>query len=144
MSRVVRVNARLEIPWSELSFAASRASGPGGQHVNTTDSRIELRWRPAGSAALSGEQRERLLARLGGRLNRRGELVLACAQERSQHRNREIVLERFAALLRQALAVRRPRRPTAPSASSRERRLDAKRRRAAVKRRRTGGPGAED
>jgi ribosome-associated protein len=106
---------------------ASRSSGPGGQHANVTASRIEASFDVRASPSLSEVQRERLLARVGAR-------VVAVAQdERSQARNRELALERLAERLRRALAVPRTRRPTRPTAASRERRLAAKRRAATRK-----------
>ncbi len=133
MTEDVVITPDLSVRAAELRFRASRASGPGGQHVNTTDTRVELRWDMENSASLTPALRERLRARLGRRVNREGELVLTCATERSQHRNRVLLLARFAALLRAALACRRSRVATAPSSASRERRLRQKRGRAARK-----------
>ena len=144
MAEPIRVNASLSVPLDELRFAASRSSGPGGQHVNKTDTRVELRWRLADSRALTDAQRARLLDRLAGRINRDGELVMTCSTERSQRRNRDLVLARFAAVVRAALARQRPRRPTAPSPGSAQRRLDQKKRRSAVKRTRVRGGADED
>lgn len=128
------VNARLTIPAAELEFTASRASGPGGQHVNTSDTRVQLRWNVAGSAVLTETQRARLLAAFAARLTGDGDLLLACATHRSQRRNRDEVAARLAALVRRALVPPRPRRPTRPTAASREQRLAGKRQRSAVKR----------
>jgi ribosome-associated protein len=141
--QAVSITPEFSIPLSELRFAASRASGPGGQHVNKTDTRIELRWNLLGSPSLNEEQRARLAARFAKRLNREGELVVVCAAERSQHRNRQIAIERFAGLLRTALTPRKRRVETAPTAASRTRRLSAKRKRADTKRSRTA-PEDED
>jgi ribosome-associated protein len=130
----LRVNSRLEIPLAEVKLRTSRSSGPGGQHANVTASRVEASFDVASSQSLSETQRERLLARAGPR-------VVAVAQdERSQARNRELALERLAARLREALTVPRPRRPTRPTAASRARRLEQKRRASARKleRRRPG------
>ncbi len=124
----------LVIPGSELREQASRSGGPGGQHVNKTSTRVTLRWNAAESSALSAAQRARLLERLGRRLTREGEVVVHASDERSRARNRGLARERLADLVRAALAVRRPRRATRPSAGSRERRLDAKQRRASLKR----------
>jgi ribosome-associated protein len=143
MSEAVRVTATVVIPIAELRFAASRSSGPGGQHVNKTDTRVELRWDVGASAALTEAQRARIAERLAGRINRRGELVMTCSIERSQHRNRELLVERFTAVLREALARRRPRRPTAPTKGAAERRLEGKHLRSSVKRRRER-PGGEE
>lgn len=116
-----------------MRLRASRSGGPGGQHVNTSSTRIELEWDVAASPTLSDEQRARILARLGNRISDAGVLRLTEEGSRSQHRNRETVVERFAELVRDALRQRKKRRPTRPTAGSRERRLRAKRRRATVK-----------
>ena len=117
----LRVHSRLTIPLGEIELRTSRSSGPGGQHANVTDSRVEAVFDVAASRALSDSQRQRLLDRLGPR-------VSAVAQDaRSQLRNREQALERLRAKLEQALRVRTPRRPTRPTAASRERRLGSKR-----------------
>lgn len=109
------------VPLSEIELRVSRSSGPGGQHANVTDSRVEAVFDVAGSQALSDAQRRRVLERLGPR-------VTAVAQDaRSQLRNRELALERLRAKLEAALTVRRPRRPTKPTVASHERRLNAKR-----------------
>lgn len=126
----------LVIPGSELVEQASRAGGPGGQHVNKANTRVTLRWNAVRSAALAEEPRARLLARLAGRLTRRGELVVHAADERSRARNRALARDRLAALVRSGLALRRPRRPTAPTRGGRERRLEAKRHRGVRKRER--------
>jgi ribosome-associated protein len=116
------------IPLAEIELRASRSSGPGGQHANVTASRIEAVFDVAGSAALDDEAKRRVLARCGPR-------VVAVAQDaRSQARNRELALERLRARLEAALHVPRSRRPTRPGRAARERRLDAKRRRAQLKR----------
>jgi ribosome-associated protein len=121
------------IPESELSWRFSRSSGPGGQGVNTADSRVELSWDAAGSAALSPVQRERVLERLGGRLVD-GVLTIAASEQRAQLRNREAARARLAALLAEALRPPAPtRRPTKPSRGSKERRLKSKKRRTDVK-----------
>jgi ribosome-associated protein len=118
----LRVNDRLTIPFAEVTVRASRSSGPGGQHANVTASRVEASFDVRASATLSEAQRRRLLARRGPR-------VVAVAQDaRSQARNRELALRRLAERLGRALAVPRPRRATRPTAASRVRRLDAKRR----------------
>jgi len=128
------VRRGLRIPGSELREQASRAGGPGGQHVNKANTRVTLRWNLAGSAALSEAQRARIARRLATRVTRQGELVVHAADERSRARNRALARERLAALVRDALALRRPRRPTRPTAGGRERRLGAKQRRSELKR----------
>ena len=121
-------------PESELTWRFSRSSGPGGQGVNTTDSRVELSFDVARSPTLPAHLRARALAR---RHRRRGDGVLTgvATEHRSQLRNREAARERLAALLAAALAPDpAPRRPTRPTAGSRRRRIDAKTRRGAIKR----------
>ena len=129
----LRVSSGLTIPESELSWRFSRSSGPGGQGVNTADSRVELLWDVEASAVLSPVQRERLLDRLRGRLVH-GILTIAASEHRAQLRNREAARERLAGLVADALRPPAPpRRPTKPSRGSKERRLTAKRRRTDVK-----------
>ncbi|MEV4668344.1 alternative ribosome rescue aminoacyl-tRNA hydrolase ArfB [Microbacterium sp. LWO12-1.2] len=129
----LRVSAGVTIPESELSWRFSRSSGPGGQGVNTADSRAELVWDAAASTALSPAQRERLLERLGGRLVD-GVLTIAASEHRAQLRNRDAARERLVALVSEALRPPAPpRRATKPSRGSKERRLKAKQRRTDVK-----------
>ena len=118
------------VPLSEIELRMSRSSGPGGQHANVTASRVEAVFDVAGSRSLDQWQRSRVMARAGPRLT-------AVAQDaRSQARNRDLALERLQGRLAAALAVPRTRRPTRPTAASRQRRLEAKRRTAERKRRR--------
>ncbi|MBT2483387.1 MULTISPECIES: alternative ribosome rescue aminoacyl-tRNA hydrolase ArfB [unclassified Microbacterium] len=129
----LRITSGVTLPESELSWRFSRSSGPGGQGVNTADSRVELVWDAAHSAALSSAQRDRLLARLGNRLVD-GVLTIAASEHRAQLRNREAARERLVILLAEALQPPGPsRRPTKPSRGSKERRLKAKQRRTDVK-----------
>lgn len=130
----LRISSGLTIPEAELSWRFSRSSGPGGQGVNTADSRVELLWDAAGSSALTPHQRERILDRLGGRLVN-GVLTIAASEHRAQLRNRDAARERLASLVAEALRPPSPtRRPTKPSRGSTERRLKAKQRRTDVKR----------
>jgi ribosome-associated protein len=125
------------IPLREITVRASRSSGPGGQHANTTASRIEASFDVTASEALSDEQKQRIIGRLGPR-------VVAVAQdERSQTRNRELALERLAHRLAAALVPRRPRRPTRPTRSAVTERLEDKRRQGERKRDRRR-PSADD
>jgi ribosome-associated protein len=128
------VGNTLRIPRSELRFRATRAGGPGGQHVNTSSTRVELWWHPATSTALSEGQRALLLARLAARLDSEGWLRLVDAGSRSQHRNRETVTDRFIALLAQALRPRKARKKTRIPPAERRKRIETKRQRALVKR----------
>jgi ribosome-associated protein len=132
----LEVSAALTIPASELSWRFSRSSGPGGQHVNTSDSRVELSWNVAESAVLSEGQRTMLVARLGRRLSS-GVVTVAAAERRSQLRNREIALAKLAELIAERLAPdAAPRRPTKPTRGSDRRRLATKQQRSATKRQR--------
>jgi ribosome-associated protein len=136
MAEDLRVNGWLVIPAGELSERFSRSSGPGGQSVNTTDSRAELSFDVRRSPSLPERARERAMARLAGRLAD-GVLTVASSAERSQLLNREAARTRLAELLREAVAPPpRPRIPTKPSRNARERRLHDKRRRAETKRNR--------
>lgn len=130
----LRINGSVSIPRSELTFRASRSGGPGGQHVNTSSTRIELTWDIAGSPSLSEEERARAMSGLAGRINADGQLRLTSAESRSQLQNREAVTRRFVELLAQALHVPRPRHATRIPAAERKRRLTAKKRRADTKR----------
>jgi ribosome-associated protein len=138
MADDLRVNSRLLIPAGELSERFSRSSGPGGQGVNTTDSRVELSFDVANSPSLREEQRERLLHRLSGRLTG-GVLTIAASENRAQLANREAARDRMAATIREAMAPPPPpRRPTRPTRGSKERRIAAKKRRSDVKKGRRG------
>ena len=128
------VGGSVLIPETELRWRFSRASGPGGQGVNTTDSRVELLFDVAASTAFTPAQRERILQRLSGR-QIDGVLTIVASEHRSQLRNRDAARMRLAAMLRAALAPDPPnRRPTRPSRAARERRLADKRRRTLTKR----------
>ncbi|HZP28836.1 MAG TPA: alternative ribosome rescue aminoacyl-tRNA hydrolase ArfB [Acidimicrobiia bacterium] len=132
--RFVRVTPSCRIPVSELRIRVSRSGGPGGQHANTSDTRVEVSFDVAASRALGPRQRERLRARLGP-------VVRAVAADtRSQARNRELALERLVARLRAGLAVRPPRRPTRPGPAAARERVEAKRRRGELKRTRRPPP----
>jgi ribosome-associated protein len=136
----ITITPDLSIPASEIGYRASRSGGPGGQHVNTSSTRVELVWDLEGSPSLSEEQRDRLRTRLATRLTGDGLLILASSATRSQHRNREDVTERFAELLRRGLHVPRARRKTRPPPAAREERLKAKKRRSETKRLRRSPP----
>jgi len=128
------VSPELRLPLSELEFRATRSGGPGGQHVNTSSTRVEVWWDVAASPSLSEEQRARLLSRLATRLDQAGRLRLVSSGSRSQLRNREDVTERLRELVARALVVPRPRRRTKPTRASKVARAEAKRRRSALKR----------
>ncbi len=130
----LRVDAGLTIPESELSWRFSRSSGPGGQGVNTADSRAELVWDVGASSVLSSRQRERLLEALEGRLVA-GVLTIAASEHRAQLRNRDAARERLVALVADALRPPSPtRRATRPGRGAHERRLTAKKQRTVTKR----------
>jgi ribosome-associated protein len=134
VSEDVRVNERLTIPAAELSWRFSRSSGPGGQGVNTTDSRVELSWNLLASDLLSPALKERAVQRLGARLVA-GVLTITASEHRSQLRNREAAEARLAARVGEAIAAPpRSRRPTKPSRGSVERRIAQKKRRGNIKR----------
>ncbi len=124
------------IPAHELEFRASRAGGPGGQHVNTSSTRIAVRWNVRSSPSLTEGQRERLLNKLATRIDSRGYIRAVSGARRSQLQNREAATERLNALVRAALTRRRPRKKTKPPASAAEQRLKSKRRRSELKKRR--------
>jgi ribosome-associated protein len=117
----VRVTPSLAIPLAELQFRFSPSGGPGGQHANKVNTRVELRFDVAGSPSLGPRQRARLLDRLGP------EVRVVADDERSQVRNRQLAVERFRARVADALHIEKPRRPTRPSRGAKERRLTAKR-----------------
>jgi len=131
---VLRVTPTCVLPLDELEWRFSASGGPGGQHVNTSNTRAEVRFDVAASPSLGPRQRARLLERLGP------EVRVVASDERSQLRNRELALERLRSRLAEALRVERPRRPTKPTKASRERRLEDKRRRSETKRQRRSGP----
>jgi ribosome-associated protein len=134
------ISPALHLPLPELEFRASRSGGPGGQHVNTSSTRVEVWWDVAASPALSEAQRQHLLARLAARLDGAGRLRLVSSGSRSQLRNREEVTERLRDVVARALVVPKPRKRTKPSRAAKAARLEGKRRRAAVKRDRRRPP----
>lgn len=131
---VLRINDDVGIPPAELSFRFSRSSGPGGQHVQKTSTRVELLFDVANSPNLTDKQRAQVLERLAGYVDSSGVLHLTAQSERSQWRNREEAVARFQTLMRGALRRRKRRRSTRPTVASRERRLREKRRRSEIKR----------
>ncbi len=135
MDEPLQVAPGLVIPAEELRWRFDPSGGPGGQHANKSSTRVELAFDIAGSPAVPESMRALLLERLGCRLAA-GELRLVVNESRSQWRNREIARRRLAAVLEEALRVRRRRRATRPTAASRLRRLAVKRHRGEAKRRR--------
>ncbi len=136
MSDSLEVTERVSIPRDELSIRATRSGGAGGQHVNTSSTRIELLWNAAQTRALPEEIREGALRRLQPRMNADGFVRIVSSEHRSQLRNREAAEERLVKLVRAALTVPRARRKTAPTRASKEERLESKKRRSEIKKRR--------
>lgn len=128
------VTRSVRIPRRELSVSFSTSGGPGGQHANKAATRVELRFDVESSSALGPVQRQRVIDRLGPVVR------VVVDDERSQHRNRAIAERRLVALLQRALRVERPRRPTAPTAGSKQRRRESKARRSELKRQRRRPP----
>lgn len=141
---MIDIGAKQLLPESELEYRFTRSGGPGGQHVNTSSTRVEVVFNVLASPTLSDTEKTRAARRLGSRLDAEGRLRVVAQDERSQTRNRTIARERLAELLRTALAPPPPpRRPTRPTRAAREARLDTKRRSAARKRNRRP-PAADD
>ena len=129
----IRINRTTAVDDGEVSFTFARSGGAGGQHVNTSSTKVELRWNVDASTCVDERQKALIHERLGNRINADGELVLQSSEHRSQTRNREAVVGRFANLLAEAVRVQASRRPTKPTKAARRRRLDAKRRRSQTK-----------
>jgi ribosome-associated protein len=136
-SETLHVRRGLDVPLSEITWRATTSGGPGGQHANRTLSRVEVEFDVAASSVLGPRQRQRLLERVGPVVR------ASAAESRSQARNRQLALERLAARIDEALRVETPRRATRPTKGSQVRRVEAKRRRAEVKRGRRR-PGDDD
>lgn len=132
----LNVTPELAIPRSELEYRATRAGGPGGQHVNTSSTRIELLWDLTGSQAIDDDQRDRLRTKLVSRLDSDGRVRVVASAHRSQRQNRRDAEERLAALIKYALRVPKKRRPTKPTRAAKEKRLAEKKRRSVIKRER--------
>ncbi|HTI64980.1 MAG TPA: alternative ribosome rescue aminoacyl-tRNA hydrolase ArfB [Gemmatimonadaceae bacterium] len=136
----LNVTPELAIPRSELAYHATRSGGPGGQHVNTSSTRIELLWDLTGSKAITEEERTRLRTKLVSRLDSNGCVRVVANGRRSQRQNRRDAEERLAALIKYALRVPKKRRPTKPTRAAKERRLAEKKRRSVIKRERRVEP----
>jgi ribosome-associated protein len=127
------INPHLIIPGSELIVSVSRASGPGGQHVNKTSSRVSLRWSIRNSNALTDEEKALIIVRLKSRLVGEDELLIHVESERSQYKNRQIAKERLIKLVREALRPKKPRVATKPSTSAKNKRITNKKRHGTLK-----------
>ena len=134
----VVVDGRITIPRSELAMRASRAGGAGGQHVNKTSSRIEIRWNVRTTTALDDATRARVLEKLASRLDGDGNVRVVSSEMRSQLQNRERAEQRLAELVRKALVVPKARKKTKPSRAAKEKRLDEKKRKSEKKANRRG------
>ncbi|MCY4441100.1 MAG: alternative ribosome rescue aminoacyl-tRNA hydrolase ArfB [Deltaproteobacteria bacterium] len=130
---MLRITSRITLDERELEERFIRASGPGGQNVNKTSSAVQLRFRIVDSPSLPEAVRERLLRLGGARVDKRGVLTIEARRYRDQLRNREDALERLVKLIRKAAEKPAPRRPTRPTAAARQRRLDDKLKRGAIK-----------
>lgn len=144
MDDALRIHSKLCIPRSELRYRSSRSGGPGGQHANTSDTRVELLFDVEASPSLGPRQRARLRERLATRIDGRGILRLVSSRFRSQSANREDVTERFVELLREALRRSRPRKATRPTRASQQRRQREKELRSQRKRQRRKPDPAKD
>jgi ribosome-associated protein len=137
---LIPINCHLFLDDGEIEESFVRASGPGGQNVNKVSSAVQLRFDLSGSRSLPQDVRERLARLAGRRLTGDGVIVIIAQRYRTQERNRQDALDRLIALIRRAAVPPTPRRPTKPSRAAKERRLQAKARRAAIKERRRARP----
>ena len=131
------VTPRVTIPGDELAIAFSRSGGPGGQNVNKVASKVELRWNPATSAALTDDERAWLIERLGRRLTSDGTLIVTSTATRDQQKNRDDATSKLALIVRAALDRPKPRKPTKVSRGAKRRRVADKRHHAEIKRNRS-------
>ena len=144
MAEALPISGSIFVPGSDLVIERTRAGGPGGQHVNTTDSRVRLRFDLRGTEALTQAVKNRIRKAHPSKLTSEGELLVVATAHRSQHRNIEDARSRLVQIIRAALVPPKRRRPTRPTRASKERRLDAKKRRGAVKKGRGKPPGRDD
>ena len=140
---MIRITPQIAIDEREIAEEFVRASGPGGQNVNKLASAVQLRFDARHSPSLPWDVRNRLERLAGSRLTKDGVIVIIAQRHRTQARNRDDALERLVELIRRAAVPPKKRRPTRPTAASRERRIEGKKRRAGIKRQRRGAPGFE-
>ena len=133
------ITPRLTIPAGELDISFARSGGPGGQNVNKVSSKVDLRWNPTTSLALTNDDRVLLLERLGKRLTNEGELIVTSTLTRDQIKNRDDAESKLVLIVRSALERQKPRKPTRPSKGAKRRRVADKRHKAEIKRNRRGG-----
>jgi ribosome-associated protein len=134
---MLQITKKVSIPEEEITFTASRSSGPGGQHVNTTSTRVTLTFDVINSPSLTPEQKKLITERLPTRVSKRGLLRVVSQKTRSQTANKEVALEKFVDLLQYALKRERRRKATKVSPAAKQKRLDDKKRRGRLKRERT-------
>jgi ribosome-associated protein len=134
----ITVTPRLTIPAAELALAFARSGGPGGQNVNKVASKVELRWNPTTSAALTNDDRTWLLSRLANKLTTDGTLIVTSTKTRDQIKNRDDAMSKLTLILRAALDRPKARKPTKPTKGSKRRRVESKRHRSEIKRNRRG------
>lgn len=129
----LQVNLAVAIPRAELTYRATKSGGPGGQHVNTSSTRIELLWNPSVSTALDDASRARILQQLSSRLDAEGNVRIVASDSRSQRQNKAAAEERLVELIREALIIPKKRKVTKPSKAAKARRVDEKKRRGKTK-----------
>lgn len=130
---LLQVDQAVAIPRAELTYRATKSGGPGGQHVNTSSTRIELLWNPSTSTALDDASRARVLEKLKSRLDAEGSVRIVASDSRSQRQNKTAAEERLVELLREALIIPKKRKATKPSKAAKARRVDEKKRRGQTK-----------
>jgi ribosome-associated protein len=130
---MVFTESTIELLKKEFKYFASRSSGPGGQNVNKVSSKIEIRFDIESSSVFSPEQKLILIAKLGNRITSEGELIITCQEDRSQLKNKETATRRIIELLQRAITLRKSRKPTRPTRSSVEKRIELKKQRSSVK-----------
>lgn len=127
------INEQITLPMAELTLRACRSSGPGGQHVNKTSTKVQLLWSPLLSSALDEETRSLILTRLRSRMSKTGFITISVDEFRSQQKNITLARQRLCEMIQRALLIPKERKPTRPSRASKERRLKQKRSRSQIK-----------